>query len=76
MNYITASVAIILSFVWCIFLLNEQRDEIISLKAQLSICKDFERDVNESNRDLAQCMSDVDYLQRGLEQVISASKRM
>ena len=76
MNLVYALVGIILAFVWAILLLNWQRDEIISLKAQLSICQDFERDVNESNKDLTQCMSDVDYLQRGLEQVISASKKM
>ena len=76
MNLVYTLVGIILAFAWAIFLLNEQRDEIISLKAQLSICQDFERDVNESNKDLTQCIADVDYLQRGLEQVISASKKM
>lgn len=73
MNYIYPSVGIILAFAWCIFLLNEQRDEIISLKAQLSIEKDYNKDIEV---DINTCKGDVDYLKAGLEQVISASKRM
>ena len=76
MKYIYASVGIILAFAWCIFLLNEQRAEIISLKAQLQIANDYVRDVNDSEHQLVQCTQDVDYLKAGLEDLISARLEM
>ena len=76
MKYVYPVVGIILTFSWCIYLLNAQRYEIIQLKAQLSILQDFERDVNESNKELVQCIADQDYLKQGLEQVIAASRKI
>lgn len=67
-------VGIILTFSWCIFIMNAQLYEIRSLKAQLSIFKDFERDVNESNKDLVQCSNDVEFLKQGLEDLIYAEQ--
>ena len=72
MNLVYPSVGIILAFTWCIFLLNEQRDEIISLKAQLQIANDYVRDVNESEHQLVQCSNDVAYLKQGLNDIIFA----
>jgi hypothetical protein len=54
--------------------MNAQLYEIRSLKAQLSIFKDFERDVNESNKDLVQCSNDVEFLKQGLEDLIYAEQ--
>lgn len=76
MNYITASVGIILAFVWCILLLNWQRDEIVSLRAQLQIANDYERDRNDSEHQLVQCAHDVDFLKQGLEEVIAKRLEM
>ena len=76
MNYITASIGIILAFAWCIFLLNQQRDSIISLKAQLSIAQDYERDRNDTEHQLVQCSHDVDYLKGSLEDLIAARLEM
>jgi hypothetical protein len=67
-------VGIILAFSWMVFIANQQRKEIVSLKAQLSIFKDFERDVNESNKDLVQCSNDVEFLKQGLEDLIYAEQ--
>lgn len=67
MKYIYASVGIILAFAWCI---NEQRDEIISLKAQLQIANDYVRDVNDSEHQLVQCSRDVAFLKQGLNDII------
>lgn len=76
MNYIYASVGIILAFVWCIFIMNEQRYEIISLKAQLQIANDYVRDMNDSEHQLVQCIHDVDFLKQGLEEVIAKRLEM
>ena len=76
MNLVYTLVGIILAFVWAILLLNWQRDEIISLKAQLSIANDYIRDVNASEHQLVQCTHDVDYLKGSLEDLIRARLEM
>lgn len=64
MNYVTPIVGIILAFSWCIFLLNEQRDEIRHWKAQAQIAVSHH---NTKNHELIQCTNDVDYLKAILE---------
>ena len=76
MTYITPVIGIVSVFVWGIILLNLQRDEIISLKAQLQIANDYVRDVNDSEHQLVQCTHDVDYLKGSLEDLISARLEM
>jgi hypothetical protein len=74
MKFIYPAVGIILTFVWCVLLLNWQLDDIRSLKSQLAVCQDFERDVNQSNSEIASCIADVEFLKAGLEDVIYASE--
>ena len=73
MSYISAALGIIAMFAWAVFLLNSQLKEIRSLKAQLSIERDYSQDLDNS---LSVCKGDVDYLKNGLEDVIRASKDM
>ena len=73
MKLIYPSIGIILAFSWCIFIMNSQLKEIRSLKAQLSIERDYSQDLDNS---LSVCKGDVDFLKQGLEDVIRVSKDM
>lgn len=67
MKYVYPIIGIIGSFAWCIFLLNQQRHEIILLKAQLSISNDYVKDLEN---DVNSCKGDVDFLKNGVEDMI------
>ena len=74
MSYVYGSIGIILSFSFMIFIASQQRNEIVSLKAQLQIANDYARDMNQSEAQLVQCSHDVDYMKNSLEDLIYASE--
>lgn len=71
MSYVSGAIGIILAFAWAIFLLNRQRSEIISLKAQLLVERDY---TNDLESDVNTCKSDVQFLKDGTEDLISSCR--
>jgi hypothetical protein len=71
MSHIAAYLGIVSAFAWAIFLLNSQLKEIRSLKAQLSIERDYSKDLEV---DTSVCKADSDYLKNGMEDLMRVCK--
>ena len=71
MNYVTAALGIIVAFAWAVYLLNAQLHEIRSLKAQLSIERDYSKDLES---DVTTCKGDVDFLKSSTEDLMRVCK--
>ena len=74
MSYVSGVIGIVLAFSFMVFIASQQRTEIVSLKSQLSIAQDYERDRNDTDSQLVQCSNDVDYMKNSLEDLIYASE--
>ena len=54
-------------FSWCIFIMNQQRDEIKHWKLQAKLAVHHQ---NETNHDLNECKSDVEFLRNGVDDLM------
>ena len=69
MKYLLPSLAIVSIVSWCVFLLNQQRNEIISLKKQLKECNTKCDELNTSNE---VWYNDNEYLHGALKNLTEA----
>lgn len=69
MKYLIPSLAIVSIVSWCVFLLNQQRDEIISLKKQL---KEYESNSSKLIISEESCWKEQQYLQGAVKDLMEA----